>query len=397
VTDWLQWWVFDNPAAVIIGVGALVGVACSLLGVFLVLRKTSMLSDAISHSVLLGIVVSFFVVAGDIHSPLLMLGATLAGVLTVVLTEVLTASRLVKEDAAIGLVFPALFALAVLLINLFAENVHLDVHAVMLGAIELSFIDAYEIGALLVPKSLLTMSVIALINALFVGLAFKELKIATFDAALASALGFSPALIHYALLTLTSVTAVGAMDAVGPILVVAFIVVPPSTAYLVSDNLKRMIAISIAIAVASAFLGYYSAMALRVSIGGMMALATGVFLALAFLFGPRYGFVAQQLRWRRQRLEYAEQLLLVHLYNHELTGPADESLPEALESHLRWRERQSRRVVERAIERGHLVARGEEDVLQLTEKGRERAQKTLAEIPASAAPTARAATHAQSF
>lgn len=366
---------FDNSAFVIIAVGALVGMACSLLGVFLVLRRTAMLADAISHSVLLGIVLMFFI-THDRTSPFMLVGAALAGLLTVWLTEILRNSKLVKEDAAIGLVFPALFALAVLLINLFARNVHIDVHAVMLGEIVLAPFDTTLLGGVHVPRSLMVMTVLTLINGLFVVVLTKELKLTTFDSALAAALGFSPAIIHYGLLALTSVTAVGAFDAVGAILVIAFIIVPPAAAYLLTDHLGRMIGLSLIIAVASSVAGYYSARALNVSISGMMASWTGVFFALAFLWGPRYGQIAQSLRRRRQALDYGEGLLLVHLLNHEDRPHTEEQAPVALRTHLRWSDRKATKVLERGITRG-LINRASDGEMSLTDSGRELARALL--------------------
>lgn len=359
---------FDNPAAVIVTVGALVGIASSLVGVFLVLRRTAMLSDAISHSVLLGIVVFFFLVE-DVHSPLLIVGAALAGLLTVALTEVLTRTGLVKEDAAIGLTFPALFALAVLLINLYAENVHIDVHAVLLGEIAFSWLDTWALFGFDVPKSIVVMGTIALANGLFVALLFKELKLSTFDRGLATALGFAPAVLHYALLAMTSVTAVGAFDAVGAVLVVAFVIVPPSAAYLLTDNLAGMIGLSILIVVASSVLGYWSAIQLDVSISGMMACFTGVFLTASLLAGPRYGLVAQALRHRRLRVEHAERMLVVHLYNHE-DGPNEEASVEALQTHLRWTPAKSAQALDRSVDRELVEQFDDTPNLRLTDKGR---------------------------
>jgi manganese/zinc/iron transport system permease protein len=287
----------DDPRVTIMAIGALVGVAATMLGTFLVLRRESMLSDAISHSVLLGIVVAYLV-TGALDTPFHVIGAALAGLGTVVLTDGLVRSRRVKGDAAIGLVFPALFAAAVLLINVYARDVHLDTDAVLLGEIAFAWLDVVDVGGILVARSLLTMMAITAVNLAFVLLLYKELKLATFDPALAFALGFRPALIGYALLGLVSVTAVGAFDAVGAILFVAFVIVPPSAAYLLTDRLGRMLAYGSGIAVASSGTGYAFAVALDVSIGGSMASATGVFLLLALAFGPRHGLIAQALRRR---------------------------------------------------------------------------------------------------
>jgi manganese/zinc/iron transport system permease protein len=291
----LQAWL-DVPGVTIVLIGAFVGIAASLLGAFLVLRRESMLSDAISHSVLIGIVLAYLL-TGALDSPLHVVGAAMAGLLTVWLTDLLVRSRRVKSDAAIGLVFPALFALAVLLINLYARDVHLDTDAVLLGEIGFAWLDVVAVGPLEVARSLVTMLVITLVNLAFVAFLYKELKLATFDPMLATALGYRPALVGYALLALVSVTAVGAFDAVGAILFVAFVIVPPTAAYLVTDRLWRMLTIGSVIAIGSSVGGYALAVAYDVSIGGAMASLTGAFLLLALIVG-KHGLVARALRRR---------------------------------------------------------------------------------------------------
>jgi manganese/zinc/iron transport system permease protein len=249
-------------------IASVVAVACALPGVFLVLRRMAMMSDAISHTVLLGIVIGFFITK-DLTSPLLILGAAATGVLTVSLVEVMHRTRLVKEDAAIGLVFPMLFSLAVILISRYAGDVHLDSDAVLLGELAFAPFDRFVVlGYDLGPKALYVMGGILILNLLFIVLFYKELKLATFDVGLAAALGFSPGLIHYALMTLVSVTAVGAFDAVGSILVVALMIGPPAAAYLLTDRLPRLIGLSALIGVLSAGSGYWLAHALDASIAG---------------------------------------------------------------------------------------------------------------------------------
>jgi manganese/zinc/iron transport system permease protein len=183
--------------------------------------------------------------------------------------------------------------------------------------------------------------------------------------------------LHYALLGLTSVTAVGAFDAVGAILVIAFLIVPASAAYLLTDDLRMMMLLSMAIAVASSVLGYYIAVDLDVSISGMMATVTGGFLAVSFLLSPRYGMVARQVRMRRQRDEHAERLLVVHLSHHEDQGAAEECRYEALETHLRWTRRRARQVVERSQARGLIELSEDRSGLRLTERGRQSALAAL--------------------
>ncbi len=314
----LQAWL-DQPSVTIMLIGALVGIAASLLGAFLVLRRESMLSDAISHSVLLGIVV-VYLLTGTVDTPLQVVGAALAGLVTVWATDLLVRSRRVKQDAAIGLVFPALFAVAVLLINLYARDVHLDTDAVLLGEIAFAWLDVVSLGQLEVARSLLTMLVITAVNLAFVVLLYKELKLATFDPGLATALGKRPTLVGYALLGLVSVTAVGAFDAVGAILFVAFVIVPPTTAYLLTDRLWRMLAYGCVVAVGSSLAGYALARAYDVSVGGSMASATGAFLLLALLFG-RHGLIARALGRRAPRAPQAADGSVVAEVS--LAGPAE--------------------------------------------------------------------------
>jgi len=227
---------FDSIAAMILLTGVLVGAASALLGCFLVLRGNAMLTDAISHSIVFGIVV-VWLLTGATSGPVQVLGAALTGVLTVVLSEALARSQLVKMDAAIGLVFPALFAIGVILISLNARNLHLDVDTVLLGEIGFVWMHTVPILGQPVPVAVATLAVVLAINLAFVLALWKELKLATFDPGLAAALGFLPGVIHYAVLTLTSVTAVAAFDAVGAVLVIAFVIVPPATAYLLTQQL----------------------------------------------------------------------------------------------------------------------------------------------------------------
>lgn len=358
----------DSPPALIMVTGALVGIAATLVGTFLVLRGNSMLSDAISHSVIFGIVIVWLLTRQQ-SGPVQVAGAALAGVLTVFLTELLASTRRVRHDAAIGLVFPVLFSIGVLLLNIYARDVHIDEHTVLLGEIGFIWLDTVTIAGHRVPQALLTMGAMTLVNLTYVVLLYKELKLATFDAALARALGFAPGLLFYSLLTLTSATAVAAFDAVGVVLFIAFVIVPPAAAYLLTDRLWLMLAYGSMIAIASSILGYALALAWNVSIGGMMAVMTGVFLVVAFLLGPRHGLLAQELRRRGERLVNESRTLVVHLYNHEgEPNQHEENITRALREHLGWDDARARRVLLRAMTRGLIARQGQ--LLQLTPKGR---------------------------
>lgn len=350
--------------------------ACALPGVFLVLRRTSMLSDAISHTVLLGIVVGFFLVE-DLSSPVLIFGAAAVGVLTVSLVALLERTNLVKEDAAIGLVFPALFSIAVLLISRFAGDIHLDTDVVLVGELAFAPFDRLALmGRDIGPRGLYVMLGILFANLLFITLFYKELKLTTFDAGLAVTLGFAPAVLHYALMSLVSLTIVGAFDIVGSILVVALIIAPPAAAYLLTDQLGRMAILSMALGAAAAISGYWLAYVLDASIAGAIATMTGVIFFVVYLLAPERGLISTARRRSRQKLEFAQTMLAIHLYNHEHTSDAlDESRFDHLQEHLRWDAAFAGQVVKRAQE-SNLVRRQNNQLL-LTDAGRERAQQAL--------------------
>ncbi|MEW6721507.1 MAG: metal ABC transporter permease [Thermodesulfobacteriota bacterium] len=358
-------------------IAVLVAVSCALPGTFLVLRRMAMMSDAISHAILLGIVLAFFA-TGDLTSPLLVAAAAMTGVLTVSLVELLNRTGLVREDAAMGLTFPALFSIGVILVARYAGSIHLDTDSVLLG--ELAFapfnrltVWGYDIG----PRALYMMAGIAALNVLFIAVFYKELKLATFDPALAAVLGFSPGVLHYASMALVSLTAVGSFDAVGSILVVALMIAPPATAYLLVDRLSHMLALSALLGAAGAVAGYWVAHVLDASIAGSMASMSGLLFVAAYLAAPQRGLVSILLRRARQRLEFAQRMLIVHLYHHEGVPEADrENRVEHLHAHLKWKRSFAERVVFAAGKKGLLERR--DGFLALTDDGRNAAREAIA-------------------
>ncbi|MHC4941875.1 MAG: metal ABC transporter permease [Planctomycetota bacterium] len=353
-----------------------VAAACALPGAFLVLRRMSLMSDAISHAILPGIVAAFFL-TGDLASPLLILAAAATGVLTVLIVELLTRTGLVREDAAIGLTFPLLFSLGVILIARYSENVHLDTDAVLLGELAFAPFDRFVLfGKDLGPRSLFLSGGILLVNLLFLILFFKELKLATFDAALAASLGFSPVVIHYGLMTLVSVTAVGSFEAVGSILVVALMIVPPAAAFLLTDNLKLMIFLSVVIGVVSAVSGYWLAILLDASIAGCMATTAGAAFGLCYLLAPNRGLLALARRRARQRWEFALRMLVVHLLHHEgLPEAMEENRIDHLHEHINWLPEFAKQVTRYGERKGMIRVR--EGYLDLTEAGRSLAREAV--------------------
>ncbi len=356
-------------------ISIIVAAACALPGVFLVLRRTAMMSDAISHTVLLGIVVAFFITK-DLNSPLLIFGAAIVGVLTVAIVETLTNSQRLGEDAAIGLTFPLLFSIAVILISTYASDVHLDEHVVFQGDLVFTPFDRMSVVGFSLPRTLVMMGIILLINATLLGIFYKELKLSTFDASLAATFGFLPSLIHYGLMTVVSITAVGAFDAVGSILVIAFMIVPPATAYLLTDRLSRMLFWSVMIGSVGALLGYQIARALNTTIGGTVVTVLGIQFAVVLFGSPSRGLAALAQRRRRQKWEFAQTMLAIHLLNHEgQPSYPEEARVEHTSEHMRWEHEFARMVIRKAQRNG--VVKRRDNTLYLTESGRVRAREAL--------------------
>lgn len=350
-------------------IAVVVAVACALPGVFLVLRKMSMMSDSITHTILLGIVLAFFI-THDLSSPFLIVGAALMGVVTVWMTETLNRTRLLAEDASIGIVFPLLFSIAIILIARYAGSVHLDTDSVLLGELAFAPFDrmivaGIDIGA----KAVYTTGILLLLNLIIIIVFFKELKITTFDPTLAAILGFLPRLVHYGLMTLVSLTTVGAFQAVGSVLVVAFMIGPPVTAYLLTDDLKKMLILSGVIGAINGILGYQLAALLDVSIAGSMAVMTGITFLLVFIFAPHRGFISTLHRRGNQKIQFAKMTLLLHLYNHE--GSEDESQEagiDTIQTHLHWNASFTKDIIARLQREGYIKYSG--GLVKLTDHGR---------------------------
>lgn len=346
-------------------------VACAVLSPFLVLRKLSMVSDAISHSVLLGIVIAFFIVK-DVGSPFLIVGAATFGVITVFAVEFLSGTGLVKNDDAVGIVFPMFFALAVVLITKFARNVHLDTDVVLMGEVIIAPLNRIEFMGIDLPKAFVQMGILLVINLLFVIIFFKELKVTTFDRGFATLAGFSSAALFYALMTLSSFTAVTAFDAVGAILVVSFLITPGAAAYLISKDLKVMIAISVGYAVINSIIGYVFSLLMNVSMSGMTAAAAGVTFLLTFLFN-REGLITAIFIRLQKKSELKLGLFLNHIGNHSGKKEESEELGlGSIKNHLKWKQAEVDKIAGRLIKKGFIRIDIDKNIYDLTERGREK-------------------------
>lgn len=353
-------------------ISSLVAVACAIPGTFLVLRKMAMISDAISHSILPGLVIGFFITQ-DLNSPLLILMAAFTGVITVILVERIQKTNLVKEDTAIGLVFPALFSVGVIMIAKNANDIHLDVDAVLLGELAFAPFDRLVVGGTDIgPKSLWIIGAILMTTIGLLISFFKELKVSTFDAGLSASLGFSPILIHYGLMSVTSITTVGAFDAVGAILVVALMIAPAACAYLLTTDLKKMLGLAIFFGICSAISGYWVAHWLDASIAGSITTMLGIIFFIIYLMAPNKGLIAVMYKEKRQRMEVSLLTFLLHLKNH---SEEKERHVNHLNEHISWQQVRSKTILDLALKNNMVLITN--NIVSLTQKGEEFTSKAI--------------------
>ncbi len=296
--------------------GATVNIACALLGSFLILRKMSLMGDALSHAVLPGLVIAF-ALSGSTSILPMFIGAVIVGILTTFLTQTLHQYARVPSDASMGIVFTAMFAFGVILIKQFAGGLHFDIGCVYEGALEYVPFAARVWG---LPRPLLSSLIVMVVNIVVLILLWKELKLSSFDAALATTMGFSATFLHYLLMTLVSVTTVASFEAVGSILVVAMLIVPASTAHLLTDRLGIMVVLSAFLGAMAAVLGYWAGVYWDTSISGMMTVVAGGMYTLAVLFSPQYGIVSKVIHNVRMSLLVLREDLLAMLYRVEELG-----------------------------------------------------------------------------
>ncbi|MEM9297598.1 MAG: metal ABC transporter permease [Bacteroidota bacterium] len=284
-------------AAQIILAGSLVAISCGLLGCYLILRKMAMVGDAISHAVLPGIVIAFLL-HGSRDSITMLVGAGIIGMATTFLIEFFHKKGQLQTDASIGVTFTWLFAVGVILISAYAGQVDLDQDCVLYGEIAYVPIDLWitDAGTIMGPRVMYIAGSVLLILLIFIGFGYKELFLTTFDPSFAAAIGISTSLWHYLLMGAVSLTTVASFEAVGAILVVALLIAPPATAYLLTENLKKMMIISSVLGVLISISGYYLATGLDGSIAGAMASMAGLFFGLAFLFSPKEGIITKRFQ-----------------------------------------------------------------------------------------------------
>ncbi|WP_257159362.1 metal ABC transporter permease [Corynebacterium cystitidis] len=253
--------------------------ACAVPGVFVVLRKHSMLVDAIGHAAFPGIIVGF-TITGNLDSPWLIVGAAVAGLVVVWGAEWLYSTGLITRDASQGLLFPALFAVGVIIVSARFSNMHLDTHTVLVGDLNLAAFDRLIIGSYdFGPRYFYVMALVLLINVLFLALTLRQLTAATFDPDFAKVVGIPTRMLAATFMFLVAVTVVAAFHAAGALLVLSLIVAPAASASLICKRIPYLIAMTVVIAAAGGVVGFIAAYVFDLATSATLA----VFYALIFV------------------------------------------------------------------------------------------------------------------
>lgn len=359
----------------IMAIGALVCASCGLLGCFLILKKLSLMGDAISHSVLPGIVIAVML-TGKIHSLWVLLGATAMGILTPFFTDIIKKSGLIHEDTAIGAVFTTLFALGVVLLSR-AGNVDIDIDCVLYGEIATAPLDVLMISGISAgPKAFWILIFLFLGNMLFVFLFYKELKLSSFDSPLAKAMGLHPERIHYLLMAMISITTIACFESVGSILVIAMLIVPGACAYLLTHRLGIMLVLSVVIGILFSISGYAITMAFdgNVSVSGSMTTAAGIIFFLVFLFSPSQGILSRFWKKIQNKKSWLVDHILLDLYRQEEKNTTLLSEKEFLTKYG-YNTRQAQKTLHSLIKAK--IALTKDNTISLSSEGKKRAQDLM--------------------
>ena len=356
--------------------GALVSLALGLLGCFLVVRGMSLLGDALSHSVLPGIVVGFLVGAAfgnaSLHSPWILIGATAAGLATSLLVQAVQERSRVKEDAALGIVFTAMFALGVVLINKYAGQTDLDAGCVLYGNLEYFARMSDETPHGIYPMIAITLGILAALL-----LFYRYLLVCTFDPALAQSLGLPVRTVNYLFLAVLSLTIVASFEAVGAILAVALLIMPGATARLWTDRMPLVLLVAAAHGITSTIVGYWLShpAVMNTSTAGAICVAGFTLFMLSWLCSPSHGLVPRS--WQRARLKQqtATENLLKAVGDLGRPRPGGAVAMAAVVADLKVPPRALERTISRAAARGW-VQRHNGDIA-LTDAGRDRAARLV--------------------
>ena len=333
---------------------SLVGIMCGMIGSFIVLRNMSLIGDALAHAILPGIVVAFFLIGYSTIG--FFLGSVLAGLLSALAITWIQHHVKTKNDAAIGIVFTAMFSLGVIGISYLnrSEGVHLDLKDFLFGTV---------LG--ISNEDLILTFIITLYTFISIVIFYRYLFITTFQPTIAQTMGISVKMVHYFLMLLLSFAVVSSLRTVGVILVVAMLITPAATALLLSNKLKIVVFISACIGLLSAVFGLIFAILLETTPGPSMCVTATLFYGLAVVFSPKKGLLFKFIRRNQQRRKIEkEDIIKQTLKYNSGKGVHLIELSKILNFPLSRLRRHSREMVRDGI------AILEEEILSLTARGK---------------------------
>ena len=344
--------------------GLLVTTVCSVIGCYIVLRRTSFLADALSHSMLAGVVAGYLVMKvlfnEEAHALGMLVGSIASGIFTVAVIGFVSRKSRVKDDAVIGVMYTGIFALGGVLASRFSEYVHVDVYHFVIGSI-LGVSDS----------DLRMMAVVTIVVLTFVILAFRQLQLISFDRVMAASIGVNVVLLDYMLTTCTAMVVVTGVQVVGIIQVVGLLIAPGATAYLLCDRLKNMIWVAILFGWSGFLIGYYLSEQLNVSPGGMIVVVCTVQFLLVFLVAPRYGLLAGwQRRWRAIPQQLIEDILGAIMRSED-----EQATIAEISQRIEYRVDRIRKAIQSLARQEMLLV--DDDIISFTDEGRQQARRLL--------------------
>ncbi len=338
----------------------LVGIINGALGCFIILRRMAFIGDALSHAVLPGVVIAFMV-AGKGHVALF-LGAVFAGIVTALLIGFVNRNSRIKEDSAIGVIFIGMFALGVLLISRL-RAVHLDLQHFLFG-------DPLGVS----PGDLYLTGIIGIVILGSIILFYKQLQLTSFDPTMATAIGMNTGLVHYFLMGILSMTIVASLQAVGIILVVAMLITPGATAYLLTERLPRMLVLASAIGALAATIGLYISYWMNYSSGAAMVIVVTLIFLITLVFSPKQGILIKALQRKRAQRRHLKDDILKAVY-HFAKDKKDPRIPN-IADYLGMQAQPLQKVIQR-LQQQRLVEVSDGNTLNLTADGEKQALRLL--------------------
>lgn len=347
-------------------IAIITAVTCGLCGSLLVANRQAMVSEGISHAVLPGMVIAFMVFR-RFDSPWLIIAAAASGLLMVILSRMLAETRLVDSDAGLGLVFASMFSFGILLVSLNLRNTHFHADCIIDGNLALAALDRIDLPFVgRVPKSLIIMSVTFAFLAAFIALAYKELKAMIFDPVHAAQIGLRPGWFGYIWIALVSLTTVTAFDIAGSVLIVALMIAPPASAFLLTRRYGTFLWLSMLVAAISAVGGFYVARELDVSPTGPIASTAGMLFVTTLILNPTSGLLANWIGSKRKRKQL-RRLLAAEVVAG--SGDTEEAI-RRLADQLDYSSPTAKRLFEELVDRDWLAVTSLDERIELGHAGK---------------------------